>query len=180
MKTDYVFSRGGAGSNKPPIMGMSIEPDDSQWAVGINASLPLFKGGEIKHKSEQIQIEIMKLENQRHNLVQNIEMNVQAKVMDLAASVANLELSKQSAEYAGKSYEMVLDAYSKGAVAIVELTDVQTNMLNAEITSVNSVYEFNRDLMKIQRAISDFILLKPSSEIVEFSVRFEEYLKENK
>jgi len=177
-EVDYFFSRSGAGSNAIGLYGQPVETEDTQWYVGLSANLPLFKGGEIKHQFQQNEFEIMKLEQQKANLVQNIEMNVRAKVLDLALSVANLELSRQSADFAGKSYDMVQDAYSKGAVSIVELTDAQTNAFNAELAALNSVYDFHKNLLRTQRAISDFLVTKSSAEAMEFSIRFKDYLNE--
>jgi outer membrane protein TolC len=175
---DYFFSRSGAGSNAVGLYGQPVEMEDSQWFVGLSANLPLFKGGEIMLQSQQTKIEIMKLEKQKTNLVQNIEMNVRAKVLDLALSVANLELSRQSADFAGKSYDMVQDAYSKGAVSIVELTDAQTNAFNAEVAASNSIYDFHKNLLRTQRAISDFLVTKSSAEVMDFSKRFKDYLND--
>jgi outer membrane protein TolC len=159
-------------------MGMPIELNDSQWYVGVNASLPLFRGGEISHSSQQTSIEIMKLEQQKANLIQNIETNVRAQVQNFALSVADLELSQRSADFAGKSYNMVQDAYSKGAVSSVELTDAQTNWLNADLAAYNSVYDFYKNLLRTQRAISNYLLTKSSAEVMEFSLRFKDYLSE--
>jgi len=177
-EADYVFSRSGAGSDATGLYGQPIETEDTQWYVGLSASLPLFKGGEIMHQSQQTRIEIMKLEQQKADLVQNIEMNVRAKVLDLALSVADLDLSRRSADFAGESYDMVQDAYSKGAVSIVELTDAQTNAFNAEQAAFNSVYDFHKNLLRTQRAISDFLITRSPAEIMEFSTRFKDYLDE--
>jgi outer membrane protein TolC len=175
-EADYIFSRSGAGSEAIGLMGTPIEVEDRQWFVGISASLPLFRGGEIRHEAQQINIEITKLEKQKADLIQNIELNVRAKVLDLALSVSNLDLSEKSADFARQSYDMVQDAYSKGAVSIVELTDAQTNTLNAELAAINSVYEFHGNLLRTQRSISDFLVLKPSSEVMEFLLRYENFL----
>jgi outer membrane protein TolC len=176
---DYIFSRSGAGSEAIGFTGQPVETEDTQWSVGLNASLPLFKGGEIMFQSQQIKIEIMKLKQQKANLFQNIELNVRAKVLDLALSVANLDLSRQSADFAAKSYDMVQDAYSKGAVSIVELTDAQTNTFNAKQAAFNSVYDFYKNLLRTQRAISNFLITKSPEEAMEFSLRFKDYLTEN-
>ncbi len=176
---DYTFSRNGAGSDAVGMNGQPVDHENMRWSVALNASLPLFKGGEIMLQSQQAKIEIMKLEKQKADLVQNIEMNVRSKVLDLSLSVANQDLSRRSADYAGKSYDMVQDAYSKGAVSIVELTDAQTNAFNAELAASNSIYDFHRNLLRMQRAISDFLVSKPASEIMEFSIRFENYLKKH-
>jgi outer membrane protein len=179
-EADHVFSRNGAGSDTTQIYGLTMEKEDTQWSVGINASLPLFQGKEISHKSAQTKIELKKLKQQKAYLLQNIEMNVRAKVLDLALSAANLDLSRRSADFAGKSFDMVQDAYSKGAVSIVELTDAQTNRLNAELAAFNSVYDYNKNLLRTQRAMSDFLFTKPASKIMAFSLRFEDYIRDIK
>jgi outer membrane protein TolC len=175
---EHVFSRDGAGSDPVGPTGEPIDVEDTQWYVGLNLSLPFFKGGEIKLESEQTEIEIKRLQKQRVYLIQNIELSVEANVRDLALSVANLDLSKKSAELALKSYEMVQDAYSKGAVSIVELTDAQTYMLNAELIASNSEYDFYDSLLNVQRAISVFFVSKTIDQIEAFSQSFQKYLTE--
>jgi len=179
-EADHVLSRSGAGSDPLQFNGRTMEKEDDQWSVGINASLPLFQGNEISHKYAQTKIELRKLKQQKVNLLQNIEMNVRAKLLDLALSVTDLDLSKRSADFAGKSFDMVQDAYSKGAVSIVELTDAQTNRLNAELAASNSVYGLHKNLLRTQRAMSNFLFAKPSSEIKAFTLRFEDYISGQK
>jgi outer membrane protein len=82
-----------------------------------------------------------------------------------------MDLSGQAADFARKSFVMVQDAYAKGAVSIVELTDAQTNMLNAEFSTYNSVYDFHKSLLSVQRVISKFILLEANDDLFEFSAR---------
>jgi outer membrane protein len=177
-EADYTFSKSGIGSDPVMLNGQPIENEDFQWYIGINASLPIFNGGEIFHKSDQTNIDILKLEQEKENLIQKINLNVRAKVLDLSLSVPDMELSKRSADFASKSYYMVQDAYAKGSISIVELTDAQTNMLNAELASINSIYNFHIDLLRIQRAISNFLFIKSEEEIEDFSSRFEKYLRE--
>jgi outer membrane protein len=170
-ESEYVFSRSGAGSESQVILGMPIEPNDVEWFVGVNASLPVYRGGAIFHQTEQSRIEIMGLEQQKANLRQIIETNVRASVQNVALRVADMDLSGQAADFARKSFVMVQDAYAKGAVSIVELTDAQTNMLNAEFSTYNSVYDFHKSLLSVQRVISKFILLEANDDLFEFSAR---------
>jgi outer membrane protein len=167
---EHTFAREGAGTNAIGPTGQPLEePEDTRWNVGVSASLPLFKGGEIWHQSEQTQIEIRKLEQQKANLMQSLEANVRAKVLDLGLSVANLDLAKRSAEFAVKSFDMVQDAYSKGSVSIVELTDAQTNALNAELAAINSEYNYHANLLRTQRAMSHFLITKSDDDARRFS-----------
>ena len=59
-----------------------------------------------------------------------------------------------------KNLDLVTDAYSRGAVSIIELVDAQNAALAADGAAANAVFEFLIDLMEAQRASNtlDFFL----------------------
>ncbi|MCP4757480.1 MAG: TolC family protein [Proteobacteria bacterium] len=166
-----IFSRGGEGQ--------PVNPIDDQWNLGITLSLPLFKGGSVVHQQRQLQIDIEKLRLQRQSAVKNIETNVRRTILDLSAGAAKLHLSKRAAMFAGQSFRLIRDAYSKGMVTFVELSDAQTAALNANLTASNAVYDFFIYVLQSERAQGDFLIVKSEKEIAGFFEELNKYLKQS-
>jgi outer membrane protein TolC len=73
--------------------------------------------------------------------------------------------------------ELVTDAYSRGAVAIVTLLDAQNSALVAYEGAANAVYGFLIDLMGVERAIGQFYFLRTEQEKQTFFNRLEEFYR---
>ena len=106
----YIASRHGAGADVP-----GVETVDYPWNVSLNASWPLFQGGANRANIRQTRIEIDKLADQKAQLVQILELNLRAAVLDLTVRWVNLESSQKSAELAEKSLALVQDGYAQAA-----------------------------------------------------------------
>ena len=170
MEAQNAFSRNGAGSD---VAG--VDPIDNPWTVSLNASLPLFTGGATSVNIQQTSIEINKLEDQRARLVQILELNVRAAMLDVIVKSVNLESSKKSAELADKSLDLVQDEYARGRVSIVDLVDAQNAALSANLSALDSEYLFLISVLTTERAVGKFSLLSRPEEQQDFLNRFEIY-----
>jgi outer membrane protein TolC len=122
-QTQNVFHRGGAGTDLP-----GIDPQDTTWSLGISFSLPLFNGGSTSLNIQKTAIELQGLRDQRAQLEQVVELGVRNALLDAAVKAVNLESSRRSADFAGKSLELIQDSYSKGLASLVELADAQCHV----------------------------------------------------
>ena len=174
VESQHVFSRNGAGSD---VAG--VDPIDNPWNVSLNASLPLFQGGATSVIIQQTSIEITKLKDQRARLVQNLELNVRAAMLELIVKRVNLESSKKSAEFADKSLALVQDEYAQGRVSVVDLVDAQNVALSANLSALDSEYEFFISVLTTERAVGKFSLLNTSEEQQDFLNRFEVYFNKH-
>ncbi len=173
VESQHVFSRNGAGSD---VAG--VDPIDNPWNVSLNASLPLFQGGATSVIIQQTSIEVTKLKDQRARLVQNLELNVRAAMLELIVKRVNLESSQTSAEFADKSLALVQDEYAQGRVSVVDLVDAQNAALSANLSALDSEYEFFISVLTTERAVGKFSLLNTSEEQQDFLNRFEVYFNE--
>lgn len=167
----YIAARQGAGSDVP-----GVETIDQPWNVSLNASWPLFQGGATRANIRQTRIDINKLAEQKARLVQIVELNVRASVLDLIVRWVNLESSQKSAELAEKSLALVQDEYAQGRVSIVDLVDAQNAALSARLSALGSEYEFLTSILKTERAVGKFSMLNTPEEQRDFIKRFEVYL----
>ena len=173
VESQHVFSRKGAGSD---VLG--VDPIDNQSKVSINATLPLFQGGATSVKIQQTNIDINNFSYQRARLIQTLELNVRAVILEVVVKRVNLDSSRTSAEFSDKSLELVQDEYAQGRVSIVDLADAQNAALTANLGALNSEYEFLVSLLKTERAVGKYTLLGTQEEREDFLKRFEVYFRE--
>ena len=85
-----------------------------------------------------------------------IEQRIRSALFDAASTYTSIELSAEAADAAGKNLDLVTDAYSRGAVSIIDLLDAQNAALVADAFAANAVYDFLIDLMEVQRSSNTF------------------------
>ncbi len=171
-QADRVFSRAGVGSDP-------VNPTDSSWNLGFNASWSLFEGGGIYADVRRALSETVKLKNQLHDATRKIELNLKSAILDLRIKSASLHLTKEAAEAADKNFELVRDSYSTGAVSIVSLLDAQNAALAANQSAANAVYEYFISLLEVERGFGGFTVMTPLEEQKAFFHRFQEFMAGN-
>ncbi|HET9515809.1 MAG TPA: TolC family protein [Gemmatimonadales bacterium] len=148
-----VFDRGGAGSSVPSSPGSG---PDLTWQFRFQLSMPLFNGQKRTAARAQAAIDLERLEVRRQSLRQAVDQRVRSALESAAASYAALALTGEAAQAAGQNYELVSDAYARGAASITGLIDAQTSALNAAESAANAVHEFLLDLLQVERATGAF------------------------
>jgi outer membrane protein TolC len=160
--------RGGAGSSGLGVFegltgffpDVSIsQPNDVNWALAIDISLPLFTSGRrmaVKHQDIEL---LSRLRLDRESTAQTIEQRIRSALHAAGASYAGIRLAEDAAEAAGKNLALVTDAYSRGTVPILDLLDAQNASLSAEEAAANAVYDFLIDFLEVERSVGRFYLL---------------------
>ena len=77
-----------------------------------------------------------------------------ATAVNLGASLAGIDLSRDAATATLANYDLVSDAYRRGAISILDLLDAQNASLVADEAAANAEFDFLIDLMRVQRAAS--------------------------
>jgi outer membrane protein TolC/ABC-type uncharacterized transport system substrate-binding protein len=174
---------GTGGLDLPPEVAAMAEifpsQDDTTWSAGVALSWPLFEGGLRMARLDQSHAELARLQTQIRNVKQRIEQRVRASLQTTRASGANIELSKSAAEAAKKSLELVTDAYSRGAISILELLDAQNAALVSDLAVVNAQFAFMSDLVRAQRSAGGFFILLEKEERDAWIRKFEAHMREH-
>jgi outer membrane protein TolC/ABC-type uncharacterized transport system substrate-binding protein len=157
------LAEGGAGS--PLDLGVPIpRRDRNDWQVGLQASLPLFAGGERIARRTQAEEDLDRLRVERAATARRVEERARTALHDMGASYAAIGLTRQGAEAARRNLDLVADAYGRGAVSIIDLLDAQNAAFVAEEAAGNAVHDFLLDLMRVERAAGSFTLFTPPPE----------------
>jgi len=168
-----VFDRGGAGSSAPTLPGgatFATAPDLS-WQFRIQASLPLFTGFSRTATRAQTSIEVERLKVQRESVRLSLDQRVRAAMASAASTYAAIALTRDAAEAANRNYELVSDAYSRGAADITTLIDAQSAAEQSSESAANAVHDFLLDLFRVERAMGDFGTLRSPEDRQAFLER---------
>jgi outer membrane protein len=168
-----VFQRGGAGSSAPVFpsgVALSTAPDLS-WQFRIEASLPLFTGFGRTATRAQTSIELERLKIQRQSVQLSVDQRVRAALESAASTYAAIALTRDASEAANRNYELVSDAYTRGAANITTLIDAQSAAETSAESAANAVHDFLLDLMRVERAMGDFGTLRPPEQRQAFLER---------
>ena len=170
---DNVVSRDGAGSTAPTLPGgvtLGTGPD-LRWQFRAEASLPLFTGFKRTARREQAGIDLEQLKVERARAAQGVEQRVRAALETAASSYAAIALTREASDAASRNYELVSDAYARGTASITALIDAQNAAESSAEGAANAVHDFLLDLMRVERAMGDFGVLRSAEQQQAFLQR---------
>ncbi len=168
--------RGGAGTEFPEFFQPA--PNDWNWNLGLNASLPLYQGGQRKALVQQSKVQLQQIELQKTNLQRLIEQQVRSEMENIRASYYNITLTQEAAEAVVKNFDIVQDAYSQGSVLITQLLDAQNASISAQLNSANAVYSFLIDLLNMERATGEFYMLFTPEQKAQYEADLFNFISE--
>ena len=119
---------------------------------------------------------VRQLQTQRDAVRERIEQRIRVALHDIGASYPSIQLSKNAATAAKKNLDLVTEAYSRGAVSILDLLDAQNAALVAEETATNAVFDFLIDLMNLQRGACGFDFFRDEQGLDSWLGRLKRYI----
>lgn len=158
-----AIARGGAGTNGQPFPPDASPAPDESWSVRLQLSRPLFTGFEQEAAKEQADLQLERLTFVRRSTERSIAQQMLSALHLASASWPSIRQARESAEAAQRNLELMTDAYSRGAVAVISLIDAQQAALNADVSAADATYTFLTDLMRVERAAGEFHFFRSPS-----------------
>lgn len=198
---DRTFEKAGEGNRKPNIPDVNLPlsqlhprvpgirdvnlplssyfkfPDDNDWSVALSLTFPLFDGAQTGAALREADKMLDALRTRRDDLMQKHELQTRVALENAKTSFISIKMSRQRVEYAEKALEAVRNAYSRGAINILDLIDAQNAYRIAKEANANAVFTFLSDFIQVCRSVGtfDFILNQRSNQ--EYYGRIEDYFK---
>lgn len=157
---DQLLSDSGEGQRNEELTGL----DDTDWSVGVFATLPLIEGGRKSSNLGRNREQLGQLKTERRATAERISQRILQSLNNTRASYPSINLSRDAKDAARRNLQLVTDSYVQGIKSIIDLLDAQNQALNAELDAANAVYNFLIDLMGVQRSIGNFIIFLPENE----------------
>jgi len=173
-----TFKEWGTGDEKfvpPPFNSVFKIPDKNDSYIGLNVSLPVFEGRARTASIKQVNAEVLRLKAERDYLKDRLELNTRVALEDAKASFASINLANSRAEYAEKMLELVQNAYSRGAVSVLDLIDAQNAFLVAKEAAADAVFSFVKDFVYVCRAVGSYDIMLDEKSNAEWFKRLRIY-----
>jgi outer membrane protein TolC len=134
----------------------------------VQAALPLFTGFGRTATRAQTNIDLERLKTEREGVQLAVDQRVRVALETAASSYAAIALTRDAAEASNRNYELVSDAYTRGAASITTLIDAQSASESSSESAANAIHDFLLDLMRVERAMGDFGTLRTPEQREEF------------
>ncbi len=169
---------GSSDSGSVSIPGVQI-PDDTSWSIALQGSLPLWEGGARRAELAAERETLARLKLDRETLSERLEQLIRSTLFVVNSSYAGIRYTREASEAASNSLELVTDAYSRGAVDVLDLLDAQNAALNAELAAASALYNFFIDLLAVERSVNWFNFLRTPQEQQQWFERLESWFDEH-
>lgn len=144
--------------------GLSAGEGLNDWSFGVQATLPIFSGGQKRSNVSRAGYEVQQLMSLRSSTAERVEEQVRLQMYASQASYAQIDLAAVAAEASRKNFDLVSEAYAAGTLSIIDLLDAQDASLVANATAAESLYGFLITIMSVQRAVGGYdYLLSPEA-----------------
>ena len=166
---DQELGRGGDGTEQvdfsklfPGAIGGVT--DKTNWAVGVQARLPLYQGGGRSAERDRAQAELDQQQLHYDELVMNLQSGVLQQTLSTEARFDRIGYSNTAAEAGHNNLELVTEAYERGVMTVTDLVDAQASAFNADQDAANAVYDFLIDYLRLQRYTGEFDIVATDAE----------------
>lgn len=122
------------------------------WRVGINFNLPLFGDKTAKANLGHALVEGERLEEQREQIEQNIQVEVRNAIQGIRAAEARLRAAAIARENSEKQYESERRKLDEGQSDTYKVLERQTALSAARRTELRARTDLNKAIAELQRA----------------------------
>lgn len=116
--------------------------DQDSWTMTLGVNVPLYDGGKGGIKADQQQNELEKIANNRQNLLENLNIEVEDSILTVKESKEKIALEQLSLENAAENLEIANKSYEAGVASNTEVIDAQSIYNQSKISLLQSEYSY--------------------------------------
>ncbi|MBT0666484.1 TolC family protein [Geobacter pelophilus] len=127
-------------------------PDGKVWGVGLNLTMPLFSGFSSDEQVREANANINALEARQNNLKLQITREVESAWLGVNEASARILSTDKEVVAANESKALAEGRYHEGVGSIIEVTDAQSQALDAQTARIQAQYDYYTALCRLDRA----------------------------
>ena len=124
-------------------------------AAGLNLSLPIFSGGTRKAKLDQARIELDKTQRSKAMLKEQLSIQDKQLTFEYTNAYENYQVQKENVEVAKRVYKSISHKYNQGMVSSIDLTQANSNYLQAENNYYSAVLKLLQAKLKLEKLYNE-------------------------
>jgi outer membrane protein len=129
--------------------------NDRYAAAGFNVNIPIFNGHSFGALRNEAQARALAQQQNLRDLQDRIVRDVNKAWLDASSAYQRLSVVQQLAEQATLALNLAQARYQLGLSSIVELTQSQLNLTQAQIEQVNATYDYQTQLAVLSYSIGN-------------------------
>lgn len=128
-------------------------PGGNVWAVGLNLTLPLFSGFSTVEQEKESVASLRAVEAQHTDQKLQIVRDVESAWLAVRETTARIASTEKEVAAARENQTLAMGRYQEGVGSIIEVTDAQSQALDAETANIQAVYDYHTALARLDRAV---------------------------
>lgn len=128
--------------------GFDISPNN---AAGLNLSIPIFSSGVRKANLSKARIELDKVNRSKDMVEVQLQLQNNQLRYELASAYENYNTQKNNVSVATRVLESIQNKYKQGLVSSLDLTQANTNYLQAESNYLTSAIDLMQSNLKLEK-----------------------------
>ncbi|MCX5829385.1 MAG: TolC family protein [Deltaproteobacteria bacterium] len=120
------------------------EVNDGNWKAMIGIDVNLFSGGNIKAEVARFEHQKAKLREEKEKLTDNIKLEVQRNLLDMATTRQKIAVMKDALQQAEENLRINRMRYREGVGTATEVLDAVTLIMVAETNYYRAIYDLGR------------------------------------
>jgi len=138
----------------PYINTPSNTPVPAEYeGIGANVSIPIFNGHLFSARREAARQHAMESDQRLRDQEERISRDVRVAYSGAITAFQRIDVAAQFVVQAGLALELAQGRYNLGLSSIVELTQAQLNLTQADIESLSAKYDYQTQYSVLQYAI---------------------------
>ncbi len=125
-----------------PIRDAVEQINAAYEAAGVNMIIPIANGGELKAAARQAQDQAVAASASVQDLENNLLSDTRTAYEDVVAARTNIDVTNQMVRTAQTSYALTAARYRIGLNSIVDLSEAQLALTQAQIEQANAIYDY--------------------------------------
>lgn len=131
----------------------NFPPDGNVWGVGVNLTIPLFSGFSTVEQEREAVAAINAVEARRNDQRLQIEKDVETAMLSVKEASARIASTEKEMGASRETRALAEGRYQEGVGSIIEVTDAQSQALDAETANIQAGYDYYTALARLDRAI---------------------------
>jgi outer membrane protein len=128
-------------------------PTGNVWGVGLNLTVPLFSGFSSVEQVREATAAINSIEARQNSLRLQIIKEVESAWLGVNEAAARMVSTEKEVAAANESKSLAEGRYQEGVGSIIEVTDAQSQALDAQTSNIQAKYDFYIALARFDRAV---------------------------
>lgn len=143
-----------SGQYAPNAVGFA--PQTTTGVFGIAISVPIFDAGVANARVQQARAQVAEAETNRRTAVDAVILEVRQAYLTLVQQRDNVAVANQALSQARESYRLARVRYDAGVSTLVEVSDAQAALTQAENNQVNALYNYNAARARLDKAVGRY------------------------